>query len=165
MNTLAQINDLQPIAKRLREREEQITSKKKSMLANIGELIAFASDQGQDIILAKTKLGKALKWGDWLTAHVPNMDELQAAKYERVATEQLNDPRQCVFAFLPPSDNSSSTALEVQRIKPAAWEIAAGCIYKFMRIPIEGWPHEQLENTRGELKSAVERLGGKVEWK
>ena len=159
MNKLAQINDLQPIARRMRERQEQIEADKKEAFKRIGDLIVLAAEQGQDCLLAKTKLGKNLKWSDWLHAHVPQLSEADAAKYERITTEQLIDPRQCVFAFLPPAERDTAPT---ERTPPKSFEVVAGYITKLKATlrddPIEKWPQDRVALTRKELEPLVCKL-------
>lgn len=158
MNKLANINDLQPIAQRMRERQESIEADKRDVFGRIANLIGLAAEQGQDCLLAKTKLGKHLRWSDWLRAHVPQLSEDDAAKYERISTEQLVDPRQCVFAFLPPAERK---AIE-QRLPAKPFEVVCGCITKLKSTlrdePIDQWPQDRLEIARGELEPVVKVL-------
>lgn len=144
---------MQPIAARLREREEQIAAGKRSMMQNMTDLVVLAGDQGRDILLAKTKLGKALRWSDWLGSHVPNLPESQAAKYERVATEQLTDPRQCVFAFLPPAEHEP----KAERLKPAVWERSWGLASRLTKV-VDGAPDTMLNKVRTCLEPMARRL-------
>ena len=152
------INDLQPIARRLREREEVIAAKKRAVFEHIGELTGLAAEQGQDLLLAKTKLGKHLRWSEWLGAHVPNLPEQQASKYERIATEQLRDPRQCVFAFLPPIEKDITPA----RTPPKVWERVWGFVHKVQSAlrdaPLEKWPENQVEQTKREIEPVAKAL-------
>ena len=159
---LQTINELSPIALELRERQELILGKLKKFNALTADMISDASDQGRAILLAKTKLGKHLKWSDWLNAHVPNLDEQQADKYERIAVEQITDTRQCIFAFLPPAEREAKPV----RTKPAIWESAWAYLTRLNRSTrdINTWPHEQVELTRQELTPTIEVLGGKVTW-
>lgn len=155
---LQHINDLKPIAQRMRERQEVIIKRKADVYAHIGELVSLASEQGRDCLLAKTKLGKLLRWSDWLNAHVPNITEDEAHKYERITTEQLSDPRQCVFAFLPPHESEPKPA----RTPPKAWERAWGFVTKLKSIiqptEIKSWPASQVDLTRHELEPAARAL-------
>ncbi len=155
---LIALNDLKGIAARMRERQEVIEAGKTKTMAQIADVISAIADQGRDILLAKTKLGKHLKWSEWLGAHIPNLSESVAARYERVTTEQLSDPRQCIFAFLPPADREQSP----ERIPPAAWEMASGYInklaIKFRDQPLDTWPGEQVDATRKQLEPLVRSL-------
>ncbi len=157
--TLAAINDLQPIAKRLREREEQIEAGKTNLYAKIGELTELAYEQGRDLLLAKTKTGKAVKFSEWLHIHVPNLGAQQASKYERVAVEQLTDPRQCIFAFLPPGDEARDLPT---RSKPAPWEVGWGYASRLISLtktkPIADWPSQQREYLATELEPLAKTL-------
>jgi hypothetical protein len=153
-NTAVIINELNPIAATLRDREEQISGIKRDVLTRMGEGLGLMAEQGRDITLAKTKLGKAFRWGEWLRIHVPNLPEGLAGKYERIANEQLADPRQCVFAFLPP--NESTGKADEPRLNPAAWETALGYVGKLRRTlrdsPITQWPEEQRRLAASELE-------------
>lgn len=152
------INSLQPIAKRLRDRQEQIESTKAKTINELGELIGLIAEQGQDILLAKTKLGRTLKWSEWLTAHVPGLPEQMAARYERVSTEMITDPRQALFAFFPSEHRSAAP----KRIAPAAWESFAGIVRKAETVcrtqPLNTWPVEQIQQTRAKLEPIVKAL-------
>ena len=155
---LVAINELTPIAKRIRDRQADIESGRHKVEADMCDVIASIQEQGRDIILAKSKLGKAVKWGEWLHAHVPQLPESIASKYERVVNEQITNPRQCVFAFLPPSE----TKAKVDRIKPEAWEVCWGLTNKLKRIirdnPTTNWPAEQVEALRKEVGEVFDRL-------
>ncbi len=152
---LAIINNLAPIAVELRERQDVIDSKLRQWHGITADLVLEASEQGRSIINAKHHLGGRLKWSDWLHAHVPNLSEDQAAKYERIATEQLRDPRQCVFAFLPPPEHE-----HIERMKPALWELGWGYLSKFVRVADDfgKWPPQQVELARQELEPVAKRL-------
>ena len=155
---LASINELAPIAKRMRDREERILHQRNKAIAEIGETVALIQEQGRDIVMAKTKLGKALRWSEWLENHVPTLPEALAARYERVATEQLSDPRQCVFAFLPPAEREPKP----ERTAPASWETAWGYVHKLTKVirdePITTWPAEQVAATRAEIEPLARLL-------
>jgi hypothetical protein len=157
--TLTAINDLQPIAKRLREREEQIESGKKHLYEHISELTGLAYEQGRDLITAKTKTGKTVRFSEWLHIHVPNLPIEQATKYERVATEQLHDPRQCIFAFIPAADAGNRLPV---RAKPSAWELGWGYAHRLLTLtslkPIDGWPDKQRECLATELQPIAKAL-------
>ena len=144
----------------MRERQELIEAGKRDVFGRIGELVGLAAEQGQDCLLAKTKLNGELKWSDWLRAHVPQLNEQDAAKYERISTEQMIDPRQCVFAFLPASERPASTAL--QRTPPAAFEVFAGYVVKLKATlrdnPISEWDQSRLASTRRELEPLAREL-------
>lgn len=158
MNALPALTDLAPIAQRLRNREEEITAGKRNMMDNISTLVSLATEQGRDLVLAKTKLGKHLRWSEWLKAQVPNLPEAQAAKYERIATEQLTDARQAVFAFLPAPDRDATP----ERMKPEVWETAWGFAAKLTKLtrdkPIAEWPDEQKEGLWDVLRPIVAEL-------
>jgi len=153
---LATLSALSPLARTLRERQEQIEAKLRNWHGLTADLVSDAAEQGRDILHAKTKLGKHLRWSDWLHAHVPNLTEAQAAKYERIAVEQLSDPRQCVFAFLPPRE----TEPQVKRLPPAAWESAWSHLTKLKSAveTVNTWPREQVELTKAELAPLVKAL-------
>ena len=157
--TLTAINDLQPIAKRLREREEQIEAGKRNLFERISDLTELAYEQGRDLILAKTKTGKVLKFSEWLRIHVPNLHAQQAAKYERVATEQLTDPRQCIFAFLPAEEGNRDLPA---RMKPKPWELGWGYMHKLSSIIktklLLDWPSQQREYLAQELEPVAREL-------
>ena len=152
------INDLQPIAARMRSREEDITSKKSDLFGLLGELTALAVEQGQDVILARTKLNNVLRWSEWLQAHVPNLPEQQAAKYVRLATEQLRHPREVVFAFVPQVEAEQKE----QRTSPKPWEMVWGYIHKLKTKlkdePMRDWPAAQRDLTRTELEPIAKEL-------
>lgn len=158
---LQHINELQPIAARMRERQEQINAVRRGVLAQMATLIALGAEQGRDCLLSKTKLGKALKWSEWLHAHIPNLHADDAAKYQRITEEQLEDPRQCFFAFFD-SVPRRAIAQEKQRAKPAVWEMAWGWVSKLKRTvtadKLGKWPEEQVELTRQELEPTARAL-------
>lgn len=159
--TLQTINALQDIAKAIREREELIQAKLRKFTELTADLILDGRDQGKDLLLAKTKLGKAVRWDEWLSAHVPNLSTTQAQKYERLCNEQIADPRQGLFAFLPPADREAKP----ERIPPAQWEVAFGYITKLNRVAaFDGWPEEQVALTKDSIAAVVSKLGGKVVW-
>ena len=148
------INTLQPYATTLRDRQEAIDAKVKQLFAIISDLRNETFEQGRTIIEAKHCLGGRLSWSEWLRAHVPSLSHQQASKYERITTEQLEDPRQCLFAFLPPVEKD-----HVERMKPKPWERAWGFLFKFTRAAkIEEWPKEQIEYTRDALDPVVRKL-------
>jgi len=155
---LAAINELAPLAKRMREREENIQRQRNKAVAEIGETVALIQEQGRDIVAAKAKLGKAVRWSEWLVNHVPTLPEALASRYERVATEQLTDPRQCVFAVLLPENREPKP----ERIEPAAWETAWGYVHKLARVirdePFEKWPDAQVRATRAEIEPLAKKL-------
>ena len=161
---LAAINALQPIAKQLRDGQEAIESKLRQWHNLTSEMVGDAAEMGRQIVLAKTKLGKHLKWSEWLAHHVPNLPETQAAKYERIATEQLHDPRQCVFAFLPSPERSDAAG--VVKPTPSDWVRAWGHLGQFVKAlhTVGQWPDEQKAAARQQMADSVRALGGKVEW-
>lgn len=158
--TLAVVTELQPIARRMRERQEQINRDKANVYDKIGDLIARAQEQGQDILSAKAKLGKKIKWTDWLQAHVPTLSEHDASKYERLTNEQLSDPRQCMFAFLPPADKQSD--VEVERTKPNAkefiWRKISTLRNAIKTFNIGAWAKPDIELTKRELEPVAKAL-------
>ena len=157
---LQTINELAPIASRLREREEQISALKRDMWGNVASLVSTAGEQGRDLLLAKTKLAGGLRWSDWLSAHVPNLPEAQASKYERITTEQITDVRQAIFAFIPVSEQDKP-----KRLPPAPWEPVFGLLGRLSRVDVQEWPQDQVGLARKSMSDVVERLGGRVEWK
>lgn len=163
-NKLKTANDLAPIAKQMRERQEQIEHDKTDVYARIGNLVALASEQGRDCLLAKVKLGKSMRWSDWLHAHVPNLSEHDAAKYERISTEQLSDPRQCVFAFLPERTDAQA---KTERAKPSFFETVLSHTYKLEALakvqPVDQWPQDQQEAARVRLRPIVAALWPAIE--
>jgi hypothetical protein len=158
--TLAALTELQPIARRMRERQEQIERDKSKVYDNIGNLIASAQEQGQDILTAKAKLGKKVKWSDWLHAHVPSLSEQDATKYERLTTEQLSDPRQCMFAFLPNAERKDD--VEVERTKPNAkefiWRKISTLRNAIKTFDIGTWAAPDIELTKKELEPVARAL-------
>ena len=155
---LAAINELNSLAADMRDRQEAICSAVRNVTKDMSDAIALAAEQGQDCLKAKIKLPKGVRWSEWLRAHVPNMDEAQAARYERVSTEHIDDVRQCIFAFFPPTPQKQI----VERIKPNPWEHAWGYVSKFKRTlidaPINDWPAAQVEATRNELEPVAKVL-------
>lgn len=158
--TLAAVTELQPIARRMRDRQEQINRDKSNVYEKIGDLIATAQEQGQDILTAKAKLGKKVKWSEWLHAHVPTLSEHDATKYERLTTEQLSDPRQCMFAFLPAADRQAD--VEVERIKPNAkefiWRKISTLRNAIKTFNISAWEQHEIELTKKELEPVARAL-------
>lgn len=153
---LQAINALAPVAKRLRERQEQINAKLRKWQEITCAAISDAADQGRDIVDAKTKLNGGLRWSEWLHAHVPTLSDAQAVKYERLAVEQLTDLRQCVFALLPPSEHEA----QPERDKAPTWEVAWGYITKLKRLidkPDE-WTEQRLHLARAQLAPLVKKL-------
>ncbi len=158
---LQTLNGLQPIAQRMRERQEQLQTGKRTLHAGVADLLVLAQEQGKDILLAKTKLGSRLKWSEWLSAHVPNLDETEARKYERLCTEQLSDVRKVAFAFLPPSEKES-TQPETPRTKAGPWETLYGFAQKMRRnargLDLSKWPKAMKDATRNELEPICQQL-------
>ncbi len=158
-NTLQTVKELTPIAKTLREREEQITSIKRDVISRMSEGLGLMADQGRDLLLAKTKLGKTFRWSEWLKANVPNLPETTASKYERIATEQLADPRQCVFAFLPAPEKQGATE---QRDTPSPWESVYKHAWSMRKVirdnPPDQWPQEQRTLAAKELEPLAKVL-------
>lgn len=156
--TLALVNQLQPIAKRMRDRQEQIEHGRQSALNQMSEVIALAAEQGQDCLLVKVKLAKSIKWSEWLSSHVPNLREADASKYERISTEQISSIRQGIFAFLP----SPESQPREDRDRPKIWETAWGFISKLKSIaaetPLTNWPQRQVALTRQELEPIAKQL-------
>lgn len=157
-NKLATISELQTLAREMRDGQELINDRKRDLLANMGELIALAAEQGQRCLLAKTKLHKTLRWSDWLQSHVPNLPEQEAAKYERISTEQITDVRQGLFAFLPPTE---AKKIE-ERTPPSKWEAAWGFVEKLKKAitaePLDKWPKTQVELTKSQLEPVAKQL-------
>lgn len=157
---LQTINELAPIAARLREREEQINALKRDMIGNLSELIGLAGEQGKDLIIAKTKLSGKMSFSDFLSCHTPTISEVQASKYERITTEQITDVRQAIFAFIPVSEQDKP-----KRLPPAPWEPVFGLLGRLSRVDVQEWPQDQVGLARKSMADVVERLGGRVEWK
>lgn len=148
------LHELEPIARALRERESQIDTQKRSFYTTLAALIALAGDQGRDLITAKSKLSqRGLTYSEWLEIHVASIPSQQAAKYERLATEQLSDPRQCVFAFLPPADRKPSEKAE--RTHPPVWERVWGLISRMNNVlkvePLDRWDDHEIKSLRDSL--------------
>ena len=154
MNDKLAINtELKSIAETMRSRQESINRDKNNLYGRIASLIATAQEQGQDILTVKTKLGKASSFSDWLSAHVPTLSEKDAAKYERLTHEQLSDPRQCMFAFLPAPDKTQEET--VGRTPPSEFEVTWGKTFNFVKafrsVAVDDWTELQRENVRREL--------------
>jgi len=124
------------------------------VIEHIGGILSEITEQGRDIINAKTHLGKLMAWHEWLENHVPNLPVKTAAKYERITTEGITDPRQAVFAFLPEPDRRPLP----RRRPPDPWEVAWHHLHKFFATlrdaPLEKWHPDRLENLRAELYDA-----------
>ena len=159
---LQTINELAPIASRLRDREEQISALKRDMIGNLSELIGLAGEQGKDLIIAKTKLSGKMSFSDFLSCHTPTITEVQAKKYERITTEHVTGFRQAMFAFL---DVDVDDTDKPKRLPPAQWESAIGLINRLSRVNVIEWPEDRVCEARKSMADVVERLGGKVEWK
>lgn len=159
-NKLSTIATLQDIAKSLRERQELIESKLKKFQEVTADLLGDGIEQGKELALAKAKLGRAIKWSDWLAAHVPNITEVQAAKYGRLATEDITDLRQAVFAFLTPAEVQDTA----KRLPPAEWEKSWGYLRSLERIKFNAWPSDQQTLAKERLESVAKNMGGKVVW-
>lgn len=156
--TLVINNELKPIAAAMRARQEQIEKDKRDVYGRIGSLVASAQEQGADVLLVKAKLSKNMAFEDWLHAHVPNLTIQDAAKYERITHEQLTDPRQCIFAFLPPSEAKEKDT----RIPPSPREIVWAGAVKLMKAfefaNVESWDEREKDLTRKELEPLVKTL-------
>lgn len=155
------INELQPLAKAIREREEVIQFNVKKLIQLALDINVDVRAQGHDITLAKTKLNKYVRFDEWLSAHIPNLPSELAQKYERISKEQIVDIRQGLLPFLPPAEREAKP----ERIPPAQWEVAFGYITKLNRVAaFDGWPEEQVALTKDNIAAVVAKLGGKVVW-
>ena len=158
---LSIMTELHPIAKRMREREEQIKHGKKLVLNHVCETVALGAEQGRDVTLVKSRLGKHSSWDEWRAAHVPNMSLDESLLYERMSKENAErNLGQFFFPFLP----SNRTRLEdaVQRLPPNAREVLWARIAKLnsalTTIDIEAWTEQDKELTRHELEPTAKLL-------
>src|SRR5262249_27623546 len=118
----------------------------RKLWATIGDCIVLARDQGADCLTVKTKLrNQVVRFLEWLPAHVPNLPGDTAAKYERIANEQLTEPRECVFAFLPKKE-----VPKIERMKPSKKKLAWAAVHR-------------LENQLRDLPRGDAALRGKIE--
>lgn len=156
--TLAINTELKPIAAAMRARQEQIEKDKRDVYGRIGSLVASAQEQGAAVALVKAKLSKNISFEDWLHAHVPNLTAQDAAKYERINYEQLTDPRQCIFAFLPPAEAKDKE----HRIPPSPREVLWTGVTRLMKAfelaNIEEWDETDKDLTRRELEPMARTL-------
>jgi hypothetical protein len=159
-NSLKTASDLAPIAKEMRERQLGIDRKGTQAMALIGEIIADISEQGRDVINAKTHLGKMMSFADWLEGNVPNLPPRTASKYERITVEGITDPRQAVFAFMPEPDQRELP--KPGRSKPSFFENVLAHTYKLESLtkeqPVAAWPEDQREAARVRLRPLVNAL-------
>ena len=164
MNKLAIINELQPIAARMRERQETINAEQTTLNGQISTLVLSVWDQARDCLVVKAKLPRTIKWSEWLGAHVPQLSSGDASKYERILAEQLDDPRQCLFAFLPPAKQTTRS----KRATPPQHELAWACVAKLARLirdnPLDKWPARQLDLLREQLLPIVRSLWPRSEF-
>ena len=157
---LSIMTELHPIAKRMREREEQILAGKKNVRANMGEVLAIAVEQGKDATLIKAKLGKSATFADWCAAHVPNMSIEDSAKYVRLSQEWTERMAgQWMFLF---QENEPRSINEPKRLPPNEREVLWGRIAKLnsalTTIDIEAWTEQDKELTRHELEPTAKLL-------
>jgi hypothetical protein len=159
MNTTLAINtELKPIAAAMRSRQEQIEKDKRDVYGRIGSLVASAQEQGADVAMVKAKLSKNISFEDWLHAHVPNLTSQDAARYERIAHEQLTDPRQCIFAFLPPSEAKEKDTRIPPSPREVVWAGAVKLMKAFELANIEEWDEREKDLTRKELEPMARTL-------
>ena len=158
---LSVMTELQPIAKRMREREEQIIHGKNNVRNSMCEVLTIAVEQGQDITLVKAKLGKHSTWDEWRAAHVPNLTHDDAAKCERLSKE--NSQRhlgQWMFIFTPPKEVQEEDA--IKRLPPNEREVLWGRITKLNNtlatINLSEWTEQDKELTRHELEPTAKML-------
>ena len=154
------MTELQPIAKRMREREEQIIHGKKSVRTNMVEVLAIAVEQGKDATLIKAKLGKHSTWDEWRAVHVPNMSAEDAAKYVRLSQEWSERMSgQWMFLFNEAQPHESH---EPKRLPPNDREILWGRITKLNNtlatINLSEWTEQDKELTRHELEPTARLL-------
>jgi hypothetical protein len=159
MNTTLAINtELKPVAAAMRARQEQIEKDKRDVYGRIGSLVASAQEQGAAVALVKAKLSKNISLEDWLHAHVPNLTAQDAAKYERIAHEQLTDPRQCMFAFLPPSEAKDKETRTPPSPREVVWAGAVKLMKAFELADIKSWDETEKDLTRRELEPMAKTL-------
>lgn len=145
----------------MRDRQESIEGARAAVLQHMATLIHLGSLQGRDCLLSKTKLGKSLRWSEWLQAHIPNLSALDAAKYQRITEEQLEDPRQCFFAFF---DTTPRRVIEsdIPRQRPEPYERAWGLLRKVGKLitddSLDEWPAEMVNATREEMEPTARAL-------
>jgi len=159
-NSLQVITELQPIARRMRERQEEINRGKRDAFARMGDVIASVFEQGQDITLAESKLGKAMTLDDWLSGHCPALNSTEAKRYQRVSKERLT-VEQCRFLFT--DFNADVKQIETpQRIPPNPRESLWGKIAKlgsaFKAIDLSAWSKTEIDLTRAELEPVAKKL-------
>jgi hypothetical protein len=156
---LSVMTELQPIAKRMREREELINCGKLRVRSEMCDVLAIAVEQGQDITLVKAKLGKHSTWDEWRAAHVPNLTHDDACKCERLSKENTErNLGQWMFIF----NEHKQLADSVNRLPPNEREVLWGRIAKlnstFTTIDIEAWTEQDKELTRRELEPTARLL-------
>lgn len=158
---LATINELQPIAKRLREREEQIGSKINNVRAHMGDALVLFAEQGRDIITVETKLAGHLSVPEWLKFHVPTLPIERARKYKRVATEQLNE-RQVAFLFYEEDQSQKqledTTKTATRKPWDFVWHKVHALTIQLDDFKPETWPAQQFELTRTELEPLMRKF-------
>jgi hypothetical protein len=157
---LSIMTELQPIAKRMREREEQIIHGKNGVRNAMCEVLAIAVEQGQDITLVKAKLGKHSTWDEWRAAHVPNLSAEDASKCERLSKENTERSLgQWMFIFNAPKEVAEDG---VKRLPPnereVLWGRIAGLNKVIHTIDIEAWTETDKELTRHELEPTARLL-------
>lgn len=157
--SLQLVKSLAPIAEALRSREEQISAIKQDVAGKMCDGLALMAEQGRDLLLAKTKLAGSFSFIEWLSLNVPNVPQKQASKYERIASEALNDPRQCAFAFFDPAQRSKSIP---ERTGPSPWESAFKHAHSMLKVirdnPLKDWPEEQKQVAAKELEPLAKAL-------
>lgn len=159
MNTTLAINtELKPVAAAMRARQEQIEKDKRDVYGRIGSLVASAQEQGADVLMVKAKLSKTMSFDDWLKAHVPNLSAQDAAKYERITHEQLTDPRQCIFAFLPPAEAKEAEKRTPPSPREVVWAGAVKLMKAFEFANVESWDEREKDLTRKELEPLARTL-------
>lgn len=158
---LSILTELQPIAKRMREREEQIIHGKTGVRNAMCEVLAIAVEQGQDITLIKAKLGKHATWEEWRQAHVPNLSSEDAAKCVRLSQEHKERSLgQWMFLFNDPAQHDTDDT--TKRLPPNEREVLWGRINKLNNtlrvIDIESWTDTDKDLTRKELEPTAKLL-------
>lgn len=147
------------IATEMRRTQAEIENRKAKWVEEITALASLAMEQGRMVAEARAAIDGAMSLEDWLRMNVPALTPTDAAKFERIAKEQLTDPRQCVFAFLPKPE---AKQLEAPRTPPDFWESFFGVAERLRRAtrdnPVAGWPTEQQDIARQRLEPIVREL-------
>lgn len=160
-NNLSILTELQPIAKRMREREEIIIKGKRDVQANVCEVLGHAVEQGQDITLVKSKLGKGATLDQWLAVHVPTLPVDTAAKYVRLSHERKEqDAGQWMFLFVEPQTKQLTET--VTRVKPGEREVLWSRIVDLNKVikasDVARWSEPDRELIRAELEPTAKLL-------